>query len=96
MYNFCSEIDTNPLRNITYKKILSSPPSVQFTCIFTDDVMVTNQYSTGCLYYYKMASGKALRKNNEANFTLNTSGNFSICGLSIPSHDRCINSSETG
>ena len=88
-------IDTNPLRGIRRETTLS-PLSVQFTCIFIDDVMVTNQYSTGCLYYYKMAMGKALRKNNEANFTLNARENFSICGLSIPSPDRCINSSEPG
>lgn len=91
--------DTNPLRGIRCEK--TSPLSVQFTCIFSDDVMVTNQYSTGCLYYYKTAMGKATRKNNEANqaianFALNASENFSICGLSIPSPDRCINSSEPG
>ena len=88
--------DTNPLRGIRCEK--TSPLSVQFTCIFSDDVMVTNQYSTGCLYYYKMAMGEVKRENNEASlsFTLNTSGNFSICGLSIPSPDRCINSSEPG
>ena len=88
--------DTNPLRGIRHEK--TSSLSVQFTCIFSDDVMVTNQYSTGCLYYYKMAMGKAARKNNKAiaNFTLNAREIFSICGLSIPSPDRCINSSETG
>ena len=43
---FC--IDTNPIRNVTFINGTESyPPSIQ--CLCTDNVMIINNYSTGCL-----------------------------------------------
>ena len=84
-------IETYPLRDVNIiNGTESSPPSVQ--CLFTDDVMIVNNYSTGCLAYYYTNMDQAVyvpRKDYASNATIITditnSGYYSINVISLPS-----------
>lgn len=87
-------LDTNPLREIYVTNGTdSSPPSVQ--CIFTDDLLITNKYSTGCLYYNILGGPVNVpRLPDEPNVTTvipNTLASYTglICFVSVPFHEHC-------
>ena len=89
-------LDTNPLREIYVSNGTdSSPPSVQ--CIFTDDLLITNEYSTGCLYYNISGGPVNVPRSppDEPNVTTdipNTLASYTglICFVSVPLiHERC-------
>lgn len=89
--------DTNPLRKIIVVNE-TDPPSVQ--CTFTDDVMITNKYSTGCKVYYTHMTNPVhvMRKshsstNATANVTdISNSGYYDICLANVPSPQHCLDS----
>ena len=84
-------IETYPLRGFNIINGTESSPSVQ--CFFTDDVMIANNYSTGCLAYYHTNMDQAVnvpRKDYASNATRNIaditiSGYYNINVISLPS-----------
>lgn len=89
--------DTNPLRKVIFFNE-TNPPSVQ--CIFTDDVMITNKYSTGCkVYYTHMTNPVHVMRNSHsstdatANVTdISNSGYYDVCLANVPSPQHCLDS----
>ena len=88
--------DTNPLRGFNIINGTESlPPIIQ--CLFTDDVMITNKYSTGCVAYYTDMNRPicVLKNNNETiaklNTDINASGFYNISVMPLlPSLGHCL------
>ena len=87
-------IDSNPL-NIVF--INGTPPSIQ--CVFTNEVIIMNEYLTGCVVYYTNMSQPvyAMRDNDESSVTVNitdisSSGYYNISAMPLPFPVRYLNS----
>lgn len=83
-------IDTNPLRNVTFINGTGlSPPGTK--CVFTDDVMITNNFSNGCVVYFTNMDQPVYvpREDYASNAMMNitditNSGYYNITVISLP------------